>query len=529
MKNIKYIILFFTTISFTFQSCSDWLDINNDPNNPTTGQLSQLLPSAQTQMAFSFSRTVNENTMIFSNMIYSLSQSQYTQNPTTYNNDFKGLFHNALPDIEVIIEDGTADKNLGYVGVAQIMKALIYAYSVDLWGDLPFTEAQQGADNLTPMPDDDAFIYDQLLILLDEAITNLEADAPAIENDLFYNGNKSLWIKAANSIKLRLLLNLRLIDEGRARIGIQALAADPSQLISSNAESFVFPYGSSSNPENRHPLFQREYTAVNKNFYMSQYFMFKLLDKRDPRLNYYIYRQDNGGSLDFQTTPCSQRSDCPIGYLGLIDPAWSGYIGRDHGDPSGLPGDNAIRSTFGVYPIGGEYDAGAAQPISAARIGANAGAGIAPILTYSQVNFMLAEAALLLGTDGSPDELLAAGINASFDQVEAFAQSIVSSYPAIADSIRNDYVDRMVGRFNGASAEVSKLNVLIEEKYFSQFCNGIDVFTDLRRTGMPNDLPASMAPAAPFPVRLPYSQQELNSNPNIQAIAQDMPVFWDVN
>lgn len=93
------------------------------------------------------------------------------------------------------------------------------------------------------------------------------------------------------------------------------------------------------------------------------------------------------------------------------------------------------------------------------------------------------------------------------------------------------YVQARLDEFEDASGADLKLNVVIKEKYYAQFGNGMEVFTDLRRTGFPADLPPSLAPAAPFPLRLPYSITELNTNPNAPSPppALDAPIFWDVN
>jgi hypothetical protein len=57
----------------------------------------------------------------------------------------------------------------------------------------------------------------------------------------------------------------------------------------------------------------------------------------------------------------------------------------------------------------------------------------------------------------------------------------------------------------------------------------MEAFTDVRRTGMPADLPPSLAPAAPFPRRLYYGVDEIATNPNaVQPNITD-PIFWDVN
>ena len=515
-------------------SCSEeWMDVNTDPNNPPTATLNLLLPATQVSQAFNMTRTMNENTMVFSRMMYNLQESQYLQDPSVYANDYDFLFANALKDMQEVIEQGTTEEAWHYVGVAKIMKAHAYGIMVDLWGDLPYSQALQGDAFLTPVFDDDAAIYPQLIALLDEGIADLAKESTlALENDLIYGNNISRWVTAANTIKLKMLLNLRLVDAATATAGINALIAE-GDLIDATAENYSFRFGASDSPLNRHPFYQREYAAAgDKNFYMSNYFMYNMIIKNDPRLPYYIYRQASNADLDFNTTPCVSRTDC-IYWPLLVDlgEVADGYIGRDHGDPSGIPGDNNLRATFGVYPIGGSYDDDAR---SERTIGDGAqGAGILEYVTSAMRAFMLAEAKLTLSVTGGSTavQYLEEGIRASMAAVESFSLGATGAEAVpMVDSLVDAYVAGRIADFNAATTDNQRLNVVIKEKFYAQFGNGMETFTDVRRTGFPGDVPPSLAPLAAFPLRLPYSTTELGSNQaNVPSVTQSDPVFWDVN
>lgn len=529
----KYIVL--TLSVFMLSACGeDWLDINDDPNNPKEGTLSLILPAAQVSKAFRMSRDINKNTMVFSRMIYDLFESQYTQDPTTYSNDYNALFANALKEMEEVIEQGTDLEAWNFVGVAKIMKAHTYAIMVDLWGDLPYTQALNGEEVTAPEFTEAGTIYDALLTLTDEGIADLAKESTlALDGDLVYSGDIDQWTMAANTLKLRLYLNLRLVDPAAATAGISALLAD-GNLIADNDDNYAFEFGSSLTPNNRHPLYQIEYIEGSKAYYMSNYFMYNLVKKGDPRLPFYIYRQASDEDLDFETTPCSNRTDCVYGLLSTTDlgDAGEGYIGRDHGDPSGIPGDNELRATFGVYPIGGLYDDNVREETEQGDGGA--GAGVIPYLTNAMRAFMLAEAKLTLpGVSGgeSVEAYLEEGIRASMQDVETMGLATDPDAEAMDADAIDAYVQARLDEYAEASSTDFKLNVLIKEKYYAQFGNGMETFTDLRRTGYPADLPTSLAPAAPFPLRLPYSVTELNTNPNAPSPppALDTPIFWDVN
>ena len=340
----------------------------------------------------------------------------------------------------------------------------------------------------------------------------------------FFGGDIDNWIKVANTIRFRMYLNM----ENAA--GMTQLINDTGVgMISSNADDFQFQFGTGIAPQNRHPMHQWEYTGGNKYHYMDNYFMYNMLMKDDPRIKYYLYRQDDGSSLTFETIPCNTRTDCIYGYLGTNPdlaghPDAPGYIGRDHGDPSGIPGDNDVRTTFGIYPIGGRYDDGSFSDMDDEE---GTGEGIIPYLTFSMVKFMHAESVLRYGLAGDASVLMREGIVASMEKVSDFATTLDQDAPPIDDADIAAYADSRVLDFALAATPAAELNVVMKEKYYAIWGNGIEAYTDYRRTGCPLDLPPSLAPAAPYPLRLHYSVNEQASNPNTPEPSITDPIFWD--
>lgn len=540
------------TLVLTLVSCSsEFLDINVDPNNPATATLDFLLTSAQVSSAFNGSRTIHEHSSIFVQHFYSLAPSQYNLTGSNYNNDFSGLYAGSLMDLEVMSTQA-AERGAGFVGyqgIAKVMKAYLFMQLVDVFGDVPFTEALNGTEVKSPQYDDDAFVYDKCIELLTAAKVDLNAAItaaePRITADLVYGTSANAttqynrWIKAANTIMLRLYLNIGQVDAARATTGINALITE-NNFISTNAEDFQLVFGNSQAPLTRHPVFQQEYAGAGKTFYMTNYFMYWMVSKNDPRLPFYIFRQGTDAQVaaDFQIRPCRNRPDCVYGWLSVdpqnkgltILPAGSGdgYIGRDAGDPTGIPGDNQIRATFGVYPIGGSYDRGPGGGSRTLASGAT-GAGVMPWMTNFMRAFMLSEAALTLGTPGDPRALMMEGIDASFAKVETFGRANDGAAPAMPPAAITAYKALVGANYDAATTTDERLNVVMTEKYFSTFGNGVEAFTDFRRTGKPANLPAALAPLGPAPRRLPLPPQELNSNPN----APNPPplvvdrIFWD--
>lgn len=550
----------FLKIAFVaiFTSCSsDFLDVNTDPNNPTTASLDFLLPAAQAATAFNSTRIVNEHAAIFVQHFYGLNQSTYNLNGSNYASDFNGMYAQGLKDLETIIQQATERGAgfRGYLGVSKVLKAYSFMVLVDLFGDVPYTEALAGEVIRFPVYDDDAQIYDRLIALLVDAKGDLDAastaNEPRIASDLVYGTSSTgpaqygRWKKAANTILLRLYLNIRKVDAAKATQGISDLISE-NNFITTNADDFQMVYGNSQSPLTRHPVFQQEYAGAGKTFYMSNYFMYQMISKGDPRLPFYLFRQGRDSDIanppvantNSQNRPCRNRPDCVYGWL-TFDPQTKGlpalpagfadgYIGRDHGDPSGQPNDNTIRTTFGVYPIGGSYDRGPGGGSRTINSGAT-GAGVMPWMTNFMRNFMLAEAALTLGTAGDPLALTLAGIDASFTKVEDFGKANDAAAQSMSTTAKDAYKNAVTARFNSAASAEDKLDVVITEKYFANFGNGIEAYTDFRRTGKPSNLPAPLAPSGPAPRRLPLPPTELSANPNAPSpppLVTDK-IFWD--
>lgn len=476
-------------------ACEDFDEINRDPNNPVDAAPFELLPVAQSAYGFVFANNLNR---ISATLIQQLNNSRFEYfnlNGGDVVNDWNTIFR-GLRNLEEVIDKSEVNGNTQYVGIGKIQKAYIYSMMVDLWGDLPFTEALEGEQNLTPDFDQASLIYDQLFILLDQGINALESpDAGAIENDIIYEGNKDLWIKMANTLKLKLYNQIRLARPAEALAGITNILQSDAPLISNNGENFEFPFTSTTAPENRNPMFQTSYVSKGEND-LSVTFDSLMEVSSDPRYPYYIYHQDDE------------------------------FIGRFPADDiTPREGNEDDVSVLGIYPAGGLYDDGAAITVSA-----QTGSGNAPLrmITYFTRKFIEAEAALTLGTPGDPRELLQEGIQASFNDINEFVRG---NAPVIGQDTIDYYINERLTAYDAATTDEERLAVIMLEKYKSLAGNNaIESYTDYRRTGYP-ELNDPLNPEGPFPLRLPYQTEELLTNPNAPESQPPptAPIFWDVN
>lgn len=514
----------------------EWLNINEDPINPTEAQLDLYLPAIQGAMVWGLNDQINEGSSIYIQHFYGLALSRYEQTPASFSESWEELFAGSLQDLEAFIPASEADSLYIYSGVGKIHKAYIYATLVDMWGEAPYTEAFQGLEVSEPMFDDGAFIYDQAFALLDEALMDFENDESGAvpSSDMFYGGTAASYVDAytrlANSIKLKLYVQQRLVEGGESTTGITDLV-NSADLIEDAGDDWQFNYGTNLEPNNRHPWYSLHYQP-GKSFYMNNFFMNYLITRDDPRLRFYIYRQTLSDPTG-DNIPCL-TVDCNYGYQG------DGYIGRDHGDGSGLPPDDDTRSTFGVYPAAGLWDPNGGNGTVEQGDGGQ-GAGILPLITSSMVKFWLAEAAFELGTPGDPRALLEEAMTESINKVINFGLATDPNInaSAVPDATEVDaYVQSILASYdtpdpdntNSTPDDNLRFAIIMEQSWVALFGNGFEAYNSYRRTGYP-DFAAygaeSISPLGPFPVRLPMSIAELQGNSNASNTPVTQAVFWD--
>jgi len=375
---------------------------------------------------------------------------------------------------------------------------------------------------------------------LDNAIVNFQNTATAnLATDLFYNNNYTKWVKAANTLKMRLYNQRRLVDAS-AFSSIQAIL-NSGNYISSSADDFQFnwPGTSATQPDTRHPRYGLNYTPTGSGDYNSNWLMNYMDTHNDPRIRYYFYRQSDctpGASCDpegnEETLQCSLQS-APAHYISggftfcYLD---NGYWGRDHHDNDGTPPDGFLRTTFGVYPAGGKFDD---DSFSGALPGTGGGgAGVTPILTAAWVDFLQAEMAMVNNDPGTAMSFLSAGLTKHIAKVQSYGSidttADLSFEPSASDV--SDYISDVETAFMNADM-TGKWDILGEEYFVSVYGNGIESYNFYRRTGYPTTLQPSLDPNPGTFVRsMFYPSNAVNTNSNIsQKAGVGEPVFWDTN
>ncbi|OIN58991.1 SusD/RagB family nutrient-binding outer membrane lipoprotein [Arsenicibacter rosenii] len=567
MTNYKNVFraLMLTGLISVVSSCKfTELDINKDPNRPASGSLALLMPVAE-NAAINAYGAVNSSAMGFAGL-WGVSDSYNLSNTS-----FQGTWNSAyqsLQSIEEMLRATEDGKNPRYRGIAMVLKAYSMGNYVDMFGDMPYSEAWQGnaaTPNKSPKFDKDADIYEALIKLCDQAVAELAKAQPvAVANDYMGAGNATTWTRIARTVKLRLLLNAR---KGRANGNAELKAAfDAGGYITTAAQNWTYLYSTQVSPaDNRHPWYYT-YAGGGDPNYINHQLMGEMILNKDPRLPFYFYRQT---SRVLDPNNSTDRGTIPFGgsYLPLRDAFLSeyktafnitgaiptadlqylaGFFGRDRADVSGAPADGALRATPGAYPAGGVYsDRSTAAVALTGQAALNYGGnGQWPIINSWNTKFWQVEAILDgTGVTGDARALFDAAMREQIAVVVAQGlKSDPSKAKAPATTEVDAYVKAWLDMYDAAPSNQAKLNVVAKQIWFASWGQGMEIWNLQRRTGYPIQgqfkqfsvgiqAPISKPPRQ-YALRLPYPQSEGALNPNASKYITDVvfdrdPLFWD--
>lgn len=478
----KHIYKILTVFSlFAIASCSDFGDLNVDPNKPTSVGTENLLTNAE--------RVVSDVVGAYMGTLYiqHFSQITYTEDSRyqAIRSDFTAWYSGALINLQYIIDvntdpetSGNADvlsggSNANQIAAARILKAYFMAHITDRWGPVPYTEALS-ADNLQPAYDSQATIYADVINELKEAVAQIDGGAP-VAGDFIFGSDMEAWARFANTIRMVMALRMADVDAATAQSEFNDAIADG--VI--NAD-LMYPYLAESANDN--PWFARYITRTD--YAISNTMADWLVATNDPRLASFADPTGNSvaaGSPEIVAMP-----------YGLETPDQQ---------PSDVSFPN---STY----------------IKAQDVGL-------PIFTLAQVNFSRAEAAARGWTADDAETLYQDAIKASWDQWDV------------------TYDDAAFTTFYGDAAitwNAANWKVLIgRQKWIALFAQGYEAWAEWRRLDEPQ-LTVAEAPLNPslqIPLRnmYPTTEFDLNETNYNDALnsylggenVDGTKLWWDVN
>lgn len=492
-------ILILLAIVVTFGSCDEGFEeLNVNPTKPT-----QLDPSTKLTFIQLYTGGSSYVATLFYNVIHLMQNVQHLNN-TSYvsflykegntHQMFEEQFSNTVKnvvDLELQLENSTSPTATTDLAIARIQKVLIFSRLTDAYGDIPYSEAGKGFIEGIRFPkyDKQSEIYQNMLETLESSAATLSSGGASSfgSADLLFAGDTEKWRKFANSLMLRLAMRMVNADEAAAQSW--ATKAISGGVMESNADIAFIQYENSANDggPNVNPLTKSFTSRADTQVKISKTLMDYMKDRNDPRVS--VLFSTVGGDTDFALQ-------------------------------SGQDINVATRGTANSKP----------------NINIFGGSGIiiydAPLFfqTYAEVEFMLAEAAERWGlAGGDVEEHYNAGVTAAMQYLSLYGHGVDITTGQIDDYLAaNPFV---------ASQALKMIN---EQYWVATFGNGLETFSNWKRSGYPVLVPANVADLltdGKIPRRLPYPGSEKLNNPEqlAEAIQQQggddllTRMWWDKN
>lgn len=510
MKKIFKLVCVLTVFT-AFTACDDYLDVNTDPNNPSASILTpdDVMAAAQSSTAATLNGRMNQlgNIMTTSwsanaSDFASPFDSEFRYNVTSsfYTDIWTNLYvrTNNYTHIENFNDGQNWDNHRA---VAKILKAYYFQYIVDLYGDVPYSEAHLGTANLFPKYDDDQEIYMNLVSLVEEAqalITNTDQNTvkPFGNSDITMDGDMGKWMRFSNTLKLRLLMRQATLAETDATVNTY-ITDKVAEMSANNA------------------LYLDEDATVNAGY-------FNAAGKQSPFFAGYGFDTEGDATSTHRMVGPSEYS------FNILD-------GALPGTPTADPRINDLWKPRDAND--NEFE-GVLQGASTGRP-AQLGAGIIKnseqdlyLMLASESYFIQAEAAQrgYLTAGASAQQLFNAGVEASFVHLDPIqtADSEALAIIAAGNYLTASANDAKIG-FNAGALEA-----IITQKWIAlTSTNGIESWIEYTRTGFPAGIPlpeTTSQTSRPNRLLYPETEYEGNSNnviPQTSSNAFDTNVFWD--
>ena len=486
--------------------CNDYLtgsSLSGDPNNPTPANatIDQLFVATQTSLTGQLTGELARAACMYTQQCAGTDRQYqaigtYVVDASVFAGSFDRFYTGGgLTDLRNIQQKALAATvpDSIYLGVAKVVEAYMIGTAADLWGDVPYSEAIDPLNHPTPHYDSQLSVYAALQTVLDDGIKALNGSTgpgPG-SNDLVYGGAPTKWLQLAHLLKARYYLH---VAEANGATAYASALAQAQQGISVASNDYV-TYQSSATTEGN---FWYQFQIVQRDSYlrMGKRLVDLLVSRNESRLAKYFDKNT--------TTPWAASKKHKVGdrildpnnraeqvtavaadsLSGGTQPTWATTVGA-------TTTDNNVTWTNEGLPYGGANPGQQLDPTIMSNL-SGCGAGGAggrcdpafrqPLATHAETQLVIAEAAYQTGD-----------ATTALDSLNA--ERTAAGLPAL------------VG-ISGAAL----LDSIMTEKYVVTFQN-IEAWSDYKRTCTPSLVPA--AAAAQVIGRLPYSIDEVNTNPNV--------------
>lgn len=485
-----------------FTSCEKFMDVNDDPNKPggTTLPLSAKFPAALVSTVNQEVLQLNQIGGFFggywgtSNNGSSSFYDLKTYNGPGIRNQRGGIpvwengFNNILY-FQLIREEATAKQDYFYAGASKIMQGGLFLRLVDVYNNIPFDEAAKGTGFNRPHYEEGEVVYQKAISLITEGIEEVKkSQAIGVRtDDVLFKGDRTLWAKLGNTIKLRALIRQ---SEAGKQAYIQAefakIKVEGSGFLGAGENAFVDP-GYQSSKGKLNPFWENYYqdvagspTANHRMIRPTVYLLAQYQDRNDPRLGklYVAVNSEYKGVI-----------------FGNPDAGNAAYTEKNTSALKGATQNNGTPS--GVFK---KFN----QP--------------SVLLSAVESLFLQAEAAQRGWITGSAQEFYESAIQASFSYLSVPAADFAA------------YNAQNTVNLGNATEKIARI---IEQKWLAlNSISSIEAWNDYRRLGLPAFPGTAANGVSGRPLRFMYPETERGANgENVAAQGSDLMledrVWWD--
>ena len=488
---MKKLIILFTALLVLGSACKkDFLSVDEkNPNSASAVPARMVLPAALNSVVAFYDQPDYFSYVYVWYGLWSISNGYVPPtNLTQYdllNSSYQGIWSNsylALQNFDYIEKASTGASQKNFRAISMIMKAYLFHNLVDCYGNIPYSQALKGSDAnqvLKPVYDDQQAVYTDLLVKLDTAMNliqtaSVDAAQPG-SADIVYHGDMTRWAKFANTVKLRMLINMS---------GMSGVASDLTSKIAATASVGYIGAGEGAFVNPGYLQSTGKMSPFWENFYKQDNSL------QADALGYYVANQDMCDFLNASNDPRRLRVFQPYSGTNIAGNYFGGYV------------QNAV-------PLTSKLGFGLLR-------GYNQNA---PLLTDFESLFLQAEAVqrgLIAGGDPVAKALYESAVTQSVIYMGQKSSLDPSSYTPIGAAAASAYLSQINKPLVNWDFSPDKIRAIITQKWVA--LNGISpmpIWTDYRRTGFPDFIHYSidaLRKSDTPPVRLLYPQSEITTN-----------------
>lgn len=522
IKNMKKVVpgVLLTTL-LGFSACTaDFEQINTNPdglppaNIPVESRFSQPMQSIYLNYQnkdFEFQLAQNLNADLYSGYLANptpfggnSNNSTYVMNEGWNNWNFKvGELYVMKPISDILKSTQLSD----YRALAKIIRVAGMVHVTDTYGPVPYSKAMQGGQSVPY--DSQEEVYNSFFRELKESVDSLSLflETPEAKQtptritsfDLMCGGNYTLWIRFANTLRLRLATRIVKVNPGMAQMEAEAAVNNAYGVLTSADKNIEVKSSIVTNPLQ---VLCFDYNDIR----VAAPYVTMLQGYNDPRLAATVkpvgWFKENDKPVDIKTATGADAGK--IGqYVGIrqgvIIPDKTNYLMY-----SVVNMDQNVKVTT-KYPL--------------------------PIMKIAEAYFLRAEGTLRgWAMNGDAETLYEDGIKQSFLDNGITDATAYSTYINDNTSLPVDYVDpfntanniantnKITVKWDGSASKEEMLQRIITQKWIAMFPEGQEAWSEFRRTGYPKLFPVAdnrsdgIIPNGQFIKRLRFTEDERNTN-----------------